>query len=200
MGWWDSGILDGDEPWDAVGALETAVKWKADEERENSILAAVRSRRLKLRARLKAHLTRPESVLATKQLIQRWRSAKYNASVSVLAVVYVLIDLEVPFDDEVETFALAAVAGDEWGRLGHSGRVEALDDFKARLAAFRHAAPKKKFKVVIQKTEISRAEEVVEAVSAYAARTVARLLYERRRVSWGGKDSKHDIVDVVELP
>jgi hypothetical protein len=38
MGWWDSGILDGDEPWDAVGALETAVKWKADEERDPASL------------------------------------------------------------------------------------------------------------------------------------------------------------------
>jgi len=200
MGWWDASILGGDEPWDAIGALEIAVAWKADDDRENSILSAVGSNKRKLRAQIQAHLMRPENVLATKQLIQRWRSAKYNASVSVLAVVYVLIDLKVPFDDEIETFALAAVAGDEWGRSGHRGRVEALDDFKARLAAFRHAAPKKQFKVIIQKTEISRAEEVVEAVSAYAARTVARLLYERRRLSWNGKDSKHDIVDVVELP
>ena len=197
MGWWDAGILGGDEPWDALGTLEKAVKWKVDEEYKNTVLNAVGSRKRQLRRRLKVHLSLPNSVKATEKLIGEWHESKNNEAVSILAVVYALIDLRVPFSETVECIALQAVKQDEWGQAGDRERVEALDDFKARLAALKHGTPmEKKFKVSVERVERMRGEKIVNAVSVADAKDQIR---ELARKKWG-KDCTYSITDVVEIP
>lgn len=172
MGWWSSDILGGDEPLDALAGLERATGWK---ESEGLYDAQADVHRRKLKARLVKHFSKPSVVEKTKKYVtELTRTADSHAS--ILAVVFVLIKLEIKFDNFVEQLAYTALAHDEIddGWKHSDERAEAREDFKRRLDVFRKRAPAtQKYEVYLTKHTSDSGKIEVTAVSASEAKKIA---------------------------
>jgi len=137
MGYFDSGILGGDTPWDALGEMSRVVGWKSIDRRGNHSFENMYGdhRHMDIdRAkwhRRAADLVRKNRVKVWK-LVEHYKGMKDNQSHSILAIVFMSIDFGCKPAKEIEKIARQAVIDDPWDKTDHE-RLDALDDFTRRL-------------------------------------------------------------------
>lgn len=196
MGWWDSDILGGDGPLNALAGLQKFTDWT---ESEGLYEAQGDASRKKLTARLQKHFGKAEVVKKTKEFITKLTNRE-DSHTDILAVVYVLIKLKIKFDNFVEQLALTALAHDEIDEGWHdsAGRKEAREDFKRRLDAFRGRQPETLlFEVCVTKHTTDSGTVRATAVSAREAKKIVIKRVESGAVELNGMPTVKCEVDEV---